>query len=265
MEEIEFNRSAINPGDCIGTAWTLVTSNLGMYIGSTVVAAVIYFAASFIPFVNVLIMVPLMGGLYYQAIHNVDGEPVDFAMMFKGFEKLGPLLLLTFIENLPTIVILVLVYTGQFATSFFGLPMPDLQQGGTSAAPLDPRIFAGVSAALVALWIVFFIFSIVWSLIFFFAIQLVMDKNIGVIEAISTSARASFSNAGGAIVLMILSGLVILLGAIAICIGLFVAFPVVWVATAAAYRMVFPRLSQTYLTTPPPPTAYGNSFGQGMQ
>jgi len=93
----------------------------------------------------------------------------------------------------------------------------------------------------------------------------VIDRQVGAIEAITLSARAAFSNIGGLILLFILGFFVTLLGLIAFCVGLLVAIPVLWVANAVAYRMVFPKLNQNVWTTPPPPTAYDTGFGQGMQ
>jgi len=269
MDEIEFRKSAINAGDCIGTGWKLVTANLGVYLGVALVALIIYIVGSFVasiipfvgPFITIAVSAPLLGGLYYLAIKNVDGEPIDFAMMFKGFDQLGPLLILALIQALPSIVIIILAYTGEFAT-MYGLPLP--AGSDSSGAGIDPRVLTGLPV-LVFLFIgVWVVFSIVWALIFFFSVQLIMDRELGAIEAITTSVRAAFSNAGGAIGLMILCGLVALLGALAICIGLFVAIPVTWVAMAVAYRQVFPRSSETRWTTPPPPTEYASSFGQGL-
>jgi uncharacterized membrane protein len=146
----------------------------------------------------------------------------------------------------------------------FGIPLPSGSGGPNASAPLNPANLSAITGLVFIFAIVWIVFSIAWALVFFFSVQLVMDKNLGAIEAISTSAKAAFSNAGGAIVLMILCGLVIILGALAVCLGLFVAVPVTWVATAVAYRAVFPRPVETTWHTPPPPTAYGTSFGQGM-
>jgi uncharacterized membrane protein len=87
---------------------------------------------------------------------------------------------------------------------------------------------------------------------------------MGPIDAIKLSARAALSNAGGIIVLLILGGLVNILGVIALCFGLLVSIPVTIVANTIAYRMVFPKLDQYYRITPPPPSAYGSTFGQGL-
>ena len=101
-------------------------------------------------------------------------------------------------------------------------------------------------------------------MIFFFAIPLILERDLGVFDAIKFSAKAAFSNLGGLIVLMILGGLVGILGVLALCLGIFVAIPVIYAANAFAYRQVFPLIEQNFNLAPPPPTEYGN-FGSGMQ
>ena len=99
---------------------------------------------------------------------------------------------------------------------------------------------------------------------FIFAVPLVLENDIGTGEALKLSMSAVFSNVGGLIVLMLLGALVAILGFIAFCFGLLVAIPVVWAANVVAYRQVFPTLDKVFHSTPPPPTSYGSSFGQGL-
>jgi hypothetical protein len=63
MINSDFNRSAINPSQCISTGWNLVTRNLGLYIGVTVVAALMIIIVSCIPFVNIFLIAPITGGV----------------------------------------------------------------------------------------------------------------------------------------------------------------------------------------------------------
>jgi uncharacterized membrane protein len=118
--------------------------------------------------------------------------------------------------------------------------------------------------AIIIFAIVFWLFMIAWNMAFAFAIPLILDRNVGAIEAIKLSVSAVLGNLGGLIVLMLLGIVIALAGLLVLCFGLLVAFPVIWVANVVAYRMVFPRLNQTYHTPPPPPSAYQSTFGQGM-
>jgi uncharacterized membrane protein len=115
--------------------------------------------------------------------------------------------------------------------------------------------------------VVFFgylLFQLIWNAALLFAIPLIIENEISIGEAIKLSLSAVFANLGGIILLMILSTVVAFLGLLVLCVGIFVAIPVTWAANVFAYRQVFPLLDRTVHSTPPPPSAYGSSFGQGM-
>ena len=266
MMNPEFNRSAVNAADCIGTGWNLVTRNLGLYIGVTVVAALMIIVVSCIPFVNIFLIAPIMGGVYYIALRDINNEPIDFGMMFKGFEKFVPLMVIGVIQGIPSVIFQAFRLTVNFANVLSrGGAMPSRRSDFFQATQPDlSGILAGLSALMIVVSLVFIVFSIIWGLLFFFAVPQVIDRNLGPIDAIKMSFSAAMGNFGGVLALLILCGFVVLLGVIALCFGLLVAIPVTWVASAYAYRLVFPRLNQNYYSTPPPPSAYGSTFGQGM-
>lgn len=266
MMNSDFNRSAINPSQCISTGWNLVTRNLGLYIGVTVVAALMIIVVSCIPFVNIFLIAPIMGGVIYIALRDLNNEPIDFGMLFKGFEKFVPLMVIGVIQGIPTVIFQIFRLTVDVANIFSRGVAPPARRGDFFQAtqPDLSGILAGLSALVIIVSIGFIVFSIIWTLVFFFAVPLVIDRNLGPIDAIKMSASAAMGNFGGVLVLLILCGFVVLLGFIALCFGLLVAIPVTWIANAVAYRMVFPKLDQNYYSTPPPPSAYGSTFGQGM-
>ena len=107
--------------------------------------------------------------------------------------------------------------------------------------------------------------SIVWTIAFQFAIPIALENDIGPVDALKLSVSAAMANLGGMILMILLAMVVALLGMLAICLGLFVAVPVIWVANAFAYRQVFPLVDQYFNMSPPPPNAYGSNFGNGMQ
>jgi uncharacterized membrane protein len=115
---------------------------------------------------------------------------------------------------------------------------------------------------VVAVVVVLSLIGIVWSVALSFAIPLVMEQDLAVADALTTSAKAALSNVGGLIVLIIFEVLVALLGVVALCVGLFVAIPVVYAANVFAYRQVFPYFNRLNVnTTPPPPSEYGGTYG----
>ena len=259
MNDLEFERSAISPGDCIGNAWSLVSNKFWLYIGIGLVTLIMI---GCIPIVNLFLIGPVLGGFYYVVLRDMRGEPIDFGMLFKGFEKFVPLMVVGLIQAIPGVIFQIFRFTVDIA-QILGTSG---SSRGTFLQSNSPEfgIAQGLSVVMIFLVIGFVIFSIIWNLIFFFAIPLILEHDLGVFDAIKLSAKAAFSNLGGLIFLMILGALVGLLGVLALCVGIFVAIPVIYAANAFAYRQVFPLIEQSFNLAPPPPTEYGN-FGSGMQ
>ncbi|HXF43542.1 MAG TPA: hypothetical protein VNK26_07360, partial [Pyrinomonadaceae bacterium] len=99
--------------------------------------------------------------------------------------------------------------------------------------------------------------SSIWTVFLQFSLPLIIDRDLGVVEALGASIQAVLKNIGGMIVLMILQTLVVLVGVLAICVGVLAALPVALCAFAIAYRMMFPKIQEGESANgPPPPTAY---------
>lgn len=262
MTYIEFQRGAISPGDCIGGGWNVVSTRFGMYLGIGLLTLILI---GCIPLVNLFLMGPVLGGFYYVVLRDMRGEPVDFGMMFKGFERFVPLMVVGLIQSIPGIIFQIMQYTVDLAR-LAGLDKLSPAGRGDfyQASSPDVGIATGLSLVFILFVIGFSLFSIVWNLAFQFAVPLIIEHDLGVGEAIKLSISAALGNLGGMIVLMLLEGLVAILGVLAICVGFFVAVPVIYAANAFAYRQVFPLIDQNFNMSPPPPNAYGSSFGSEM-
>lgn len=84
----------------------------------------------------------------------------------------------------------------------------------------------------------FYLPGIIISFLTAFTMYFVVDKNLSGIEAIKASANFVISKIGNTLVFMLLSVLVIIAGAIACLVGVFVAIPVVIVAAAYTFRVL---------------------------
>ena len=261
----QFYKGVIDASGCISNAWNLIKPNYGLYLGISLLALV---AISCIPCVNVFIMGPVMGGVYYVALRAMRGEPVEFGMMFKGFEKFVPLMVVGLIQNIPAIIYQGVDISMRIAGNSLTAILNQGQRNGDidfyQAPEPNIALAGGLLVVIIVVSIVMMIFWIVWSISFTFAIPIAMEHNVSPIEAIKLSARAAWGNVGGIIILAILGFLLSLVGVLALCIGVLFVIPVIWVAWAFAYRQVFPDLAPSvFRNEPPPPDAYG-SFGQGM-
>jgi len=264
MTNLSYNSGAIDATRCIGDAWELVKRNIGLYIGVNFVGLLLILVVSCIPFAGLFLTAPIMGGLVYIALRDMNNEPIDFGMLFKGFERFVPLMVVGLIQGIPAAIFTIFRFMFDIASILTRMGSTPARRGDFFQAADLSGVMAGMSVLVILITLGFVIFSVVWGIIFFFAVPLVVDRNLGPIGAIKLSASAAMSNIGGLILLIILGVLINLLGMIVLCFGLLVSIPVTWVANTIAYRMVFPMLNQTYRNTPPPPSSYGSTFGQGM-
>lgn len=260
FNNIQFQRSAIDAGGCVSNAWEMVKQNYGMFLGVSLIAMVL---GGCIPCVSLFLIGPIMGGVYFVVLRQMRGEPTEFGMMFKGFEKFVPLMVIGIIQAIPEII-------GQglrFGAQIGNLGLNGNRRSGSSdffqQSGSRPEIFSGIAAGvLIIIAIVAFViilFAIVWRLLLVFAIPLAMEHDLGVVDALKLSAQAAKANVGGLIVLFIFEFLISLLGVIMCLVGLFlVSIPIIYVANAFAYRQVFPWIEKQFNDMPPPPNAYGD-------
>ena len=260
MTNIQFVPSAIDAGGCVSNAWNLVKQNYGMYLGIALVGMIM---AGCIPCISLFLVGPVLGGIYFVFLREMRGEPVEFGMMFKGFDKFVPLMAIGLIQSIPEIIGQILrlfVNLGQLGLSGSrGRNVQFLQSSGP-----DVALASGFLIIILIVAFIFIIFGVVWRVLLFFAVPLAMENDLGPVEAIKLSAKAATSNIGGLIVLFIFEFLIALVGILALCIGIFFVIPILYAANAFAYRQVFPWIEQNFNMAPPPPTAYGD-FGSGMQ
>ena len=260
MTNTQHYSGVIDASGCISNGWNLIKPNYWMYFGMGLLT---WLMIACIPCLNVLLMGPVTAGFYYVLLRDMRGEPVDFGMMFKGFEKFVPTLVVGVLHSVPGIISQGVQFS--FNVSDAILKTTGAGRGGDFYQSNDAGIAlaGGLIVLYLVLAVVFILFSIAWAITFAFALPLVMEHDMGPIDAIKLSAKAGWSNVGGLVWLIILQGLIGLAGIIAICIGFFFVFPLFYASYAFAYRQVFPSLGPTFQTVPPPPESYGD-FGRGM-
>jgi len=74
-----------------------------------------------------------------------------------------------------------------------------------------------------------------------FAFPLIADRNLGGIAALKLSARAVWANKKGVGGVFGVGILVAIAGYLLLCVGIYLAVPVIMMATTVAYRKVFPQ------------------------
>lgn len=246
----EFSPRAIDASECVSNGWALVQTKYWTYFAISLLVIFAPLALSCIPCLNIILVGPLsvtlLAGVYFVILRDMRGEPVDFSMMFKGFENIVPLLIVGLIQAIPSMIFQSVQWVIDIGRIVKQVGDATRQGGDFFQQASDPPfVLTGTIIALIVIVaVVMFVFSLAWAITFEFAVPLVIDKRLNALDAIKLSARAGWSNVGGLLLLMLFQFLLMLAGFIALCFGIFFVAPVLFAARAFAYRQVFPILDQ---------------------
>jgi len=243
FDQIEFNRNAVQPVECIKAGWELIKSQYWLFVGMSLVGVII---GSVVPFG--ILMGPMMCGIYLALFKIRRGEPIEFGLLFKGFDYFGDAVIATLIHAVPIVVIVVptyiIFYVGMFA-----------MMGVSGGRQPEPAALLGFFGFFALFWFVVMILIMVLSVIFLFAYPLIVDRRLSGLNAVKLSIRAGFANFWRLLGMMLLMGVLIFVGVLFCYVGAFLVMPVYFAAIATAYEQVF-GLGQVQapLTPPPPPS-----------
>jgi hypothetical protein len=214
-------------GEVIGRAWALVSANLGLAVGATAVVLLCMVVAGVIPCLGMIISLivnpVLHGGLYRLFLKMHRGEPAEFGDAFSAFStSFLPLFLFGLVQAVLTMICLIPGY----ALIFIGTAMAERNEAMTVVFALlglllilPPAIYLGVS------WI--------------FSSLLIVDKGLDFWPAMELSRKVAGKHFFSAFGLMVLCGLIMIAGILALCLGIFVAAPIFFAAIAIAYDDLF--------------------------
>ena len=221
------SRPAPAIGEIVGRAWQLVSGNLGLIVGSTFVVMVCTVLAGVIPCLGVilgLIVNPvLLGGLYRLLLKVHRGEPAEFGDVFSTFStSFLPLFLFGLVQGVLTFVAIlpgyVLIFMGTlFAERSEGLALVVSLLGILLILPLVIYLFVS--------WI--------------FASLLIVDRDLGFWEAMELSRKVAARHFFPLLGLAILGWLILMAGALALCIGLLFTVPIFFAMITIAYDELF--------------------------
>lgn len=227
--EIEFNRRAVRPVECLREGWRLIKKDYWLFLGISFVGLLIGSAAPL-----GLLAGPMMCGIEICLLRRMNGQRVSFDMLFRGFDYFVPGLIVSLVMTAPVLVLLVLYYVGIFAS--FAAFLPAMQQGGPPDATAI-GIFVGLQFALAFAFVA--VLTMV-SALFLFTYPLIVEHELSGMQAIGLSIKAVLANLGGIVGLMFLWTLVSLAGVLACYVGAILVLPIYFAAVSVAYRQVFP-------------------------
>ncbi len=239
----EFRTGVIAPVECFKEGWALIKDQYWLFFGIVFVGMLVGGA------VPIVLLGPMMVGVYLCLFRRMRGEPVEFGTLFKGFDYFAQGLIAALIQMIPIVVILV-----PFYLIWFVVLMTSMPRGGGRMSPEESQTFFFTFFGFELLFIVVMVVvSIVVHIFFLFAFPLIADKNLSGLDAVKLSIKAGKANFGGILLLMLLNTGLSILGVLACYVGVFFLFPVTMAANAVAYRRVFPESTPGYPSPPPPP------------
>jgi len=237
MTNTEFRTGAINPVECVKEGFELIKKDYWLLFAIGLVGALIGGATMYILFGAMIC------GIFYSFLKVIDGKPVAFDDLWKGMNYFAPGLVVTLFIVVPLIVLYIWVYASIFG-AFLG------------GAQLGDAGMMGLVGGVIILDIVAVIVMVCFHTLLMFSFPLIVDRNLGGIDAMKTSARAVWNNLSGVAGLVVVNFGLVLLGYLALCIGVYFVIPILIAGNAVAYRRVFPSLESRPNLSPPPPDAY---------
>lgn len=230
----EIHKVSIKPVECLKEGYALIKDQYWLFLGIVVVGLLIGGA------VPVVIIGPMMCGIYLCLLQRMRGEEVKFETLFKGFDFFMPSLIASLIQFVPIIIMIFGSYILFFAV-FLALAA---SQGGSGGG--NPAAALGMMVMIFLFVIFMLVMGVLIQALFIFMYPLIVDKKLSGVDAVKTSFSAVRANLGGVFGLVLLNLGVTLLGVLCCYIGAFFVVPVTMASHAVLYRKVFPPdFSQT--------------------
>lgn len=233
MNDSEFAVGVIKPVECVKEGWELIKKDYWTLFAVALVGAVIGGFSMYI------LLGAMICGIFFCYLQAIDGKPVSFDNLWKGFDYFKPGLIVTLFIVVPTIF----VYAVMYVPVIMALTM---------GANLSQAEFLSLLVGVAAVDLIIIVVMICFHTLLMFSFPLIVDRNLSAIEAIKTSARAVWKNLSGVVGLILVNFVLILLGYLAFCIGVYFVIPVMIAGNAVAYRKIFPAPSNPNRNPPAP-------------
>jgi hypothetical protein len=234
-----FNKKAVHPIECFRAGWALIKDRYWLITGVTCVGVII---AGLAPMG--ILAGPMMCGIYIVLFRCMRGQPIEFSLLFKGFDHFLESLIATLIKLVPVILLLIPLFAGVFGLIFFLTPHRGHAMGNPQVQFVD-RVHLGREETI-GLVIVIGLFLLVFlaigmtiGVLFTFSYPLIVDRRLSGVDAVKTSIKAAIANFWGLMGLAVLTALLGIIGVVLCYFGVFLVLPVSLAAIAVAYRQVF--------------------------
>src|SRR6266566_84471 len=238
----QFRRGVIAPVECIKEGWALIKDQYWLFFGISLVGLLI---GGVVP---IVLLGPMMVGIFLCLLQRQRGEAVEFSTLFKGFDQFVPGLVVAVLKMIPIIIILVPYYIILMMVMATTIP-----RGHNPGPDEMQQFFFSFFGFEIVFFVVIMVVSILVEIFFMFAFPLVADRKLSGLDAVKLSFRAGKANIGGVLGLLLLNGLLGFVGVLCCIIGVYFYLPIAFASQVVAYRRVFPDIRPTFPSPPPPP------------
>lgn len=223
----EIRRGVVSPMECLKEGWAGIKDQYWLIFGIVFVSLLVGNA------VPVFLWGPMMCGMYLCLLRKLRGQPVDFGMLFKGFDYFSQSLIPAALQFLPGLVMFVVYFIVLFAYVSIAAPEGYVTQAEASA------YFTTIMMMYLGFMIAFLVVAYVVMFFLLFPYALIVDRGLSGMDAVKTSAKAVLGNFPGILGLMLLSLLLMFAGVLACYVGAFLTWPIAFASWTVAYRKVF--------------------------
>jgi uncharacterized membrane protein len=245
VPQVAFNRNVVRPIECLKGGWNLIKGQYWLILGMCLVG---WMVAAAVPLG--ILMGPMMCGLFLTFFKMRRGEPIEFGLLFKGFEYFAQSIIATLLHVIPILAIVIPAYVMFYL--FFVLAMIS-QQGQEPNGLAMLAIFA----VFALFWLVVIAIVMFVSIGFTFVYPLIVDRGIQGFDAVKLSFKGAMANFWGLLGMIFLNFLLSVAGLLLCMVGVYFVLPISYSAVAVAYEKVF-GLHEGPLppNTPPPPPVF---------
>jgi len=113
---VEFRRGVIAPMECIKEGWALIKDDYWLFFGIAIVG---FLLGSVLP---IILMGPMMVGVFLCFQARQRNQPVEFGMLFKGFDHFVAGLIATVLKMIPIFILMIPYYIFLIGVMAFSMP-----------------------------------------------------------------------------------------------------------------------------------------------
>ncbi len=195
IKEVLANGHNLSMREALKTAWEIYSKGWGLYIGYTIVFALISLVTILIPILGGLTYIFFLGPVLFVGFFIVSdliyrGEGYSFGNFFDGFRSKSGTIVLNTLILIGLVILLLSPFFVLFGSIFMNIAKLGYRPGN-DLMEFYATLFSSLGASLAGVMI-YYIFMLFCGSLLLLNYQLLLFQNTGPWESIVTSARITF-------------------------------------------------------------------------